>query len=119
MLVDAGWAGLEVPEQLGGAGATFAEVAVICEEMGRAASATSYLGSAVLAVGALKALQPSDTRDRLLAGSHRRSGRVVSDGFRLDRRLPESREFVPDAEGADRIAGGGDADDAGVVDAAG
>ena len=35
--------------------------------MGRAASANSYLGSAVLAVGTLKALQPSETRDRLLA----------------------------------------------------
>src|SRR6478672_1198394 len=66
-LVDAGWVGLEVPEQFGGAGATFAEVAVICEEMGRAASANSYLGSAVLAVGTLKALQPSDTRDALLS----------------------------------------------------
>ena len=28
-VVDAGWIGLEVPEALGGAGATFAEVAVI------------------------------------------------------------------------------------------
>ena len=64
VLVDAGWVGLEVPEQFGGAGATFAETAVVCEEMGRAASANSYLGSAVLAVGTLKALQPSDTRDR-------------------------------------------------------
>src|SRR3954468_4962402 len=66
-LVDAGWVGLEVPEEFGGAGATFAEVAVICEEMGRAASANSYLGSAVLAVGTLNALAPSVTRDRLLA----------------------------------------------------
>ena len=38
-LADAGWTGLEVPDELGGAGATFAEVAVVCEEMGRAASA--------------------------------------------------------------------------------
>ena len=34
VLVDAGWTGLEVPEQFGGAGATFGEVAVICEEIG-------------------------------------------------------------------------------------
>src|ERR1700712_3297631 len=65
-LVDAGWVGLEVREEFGGAGATFAEVAVICEEMGRAASANSYLGSAVLAVSTLNALQPSEARDRLL-----------------------------------------------------
>jgi alkylation response protein AidB-like acyl-CoA dehydrogenase len=94
-LVDAGWVGLEVPEQFGGAGVTFAEVALICEEMGRAASANSYLGSAVLAIGALKALQPSDTRDRLLAD-------VVSGTVRMAVAL-EPFEFVPDAEGADRI----------------
>ena len=67
VLADAGWTGLEVAEDLGGAGATFAEVAVICEEMGRAASVNNYLGSAVLAVGVLNALQPSDIRDRLLS----------------------------------------------------
>ena len=102
VLVDAGWVGLEVPEQFGGAGATFAEVAVICEEMGRAASANSYLGSSVLAIGALNALQPSDTRDRLLAD-------VASGAVRVAVAL-ESLEFVPDAEGADRvlvIGGGG------------
>jgi alkylation response protein AidB-like acyl-CoA dehydrogenase len=94
VLVDAGWVGLEVPEQFGGAGVTFAEVAVICEEMGRAASTTNYLGSAVLAVGTLKALQPSDTRDRLLAD-------VASGAVRIAVALDS--EFVPDAEGADRI----------------
>jgi len=94
-LVEAGWVGLEVPEQFGGAGVTFAEVAVICEEMGRAASANSYLGSAVLAIGALKALQPSDTRDRLLA-------EVASGAIRVAAAL-ESWQFVPDAEGADWI----------------
>jgi alkylation response protein AidB-like acyl-CoA dehydrogenase len=95
VLVDAGWVGLEVPEQFGGAGVTFAEAAVICEEMGRAASATNYLGSAVLAVGTLKALQPSETRDRLLAD-------VASGAVRLAVAL-DSMDFVPDAEGADRI----------------
>ena len=95
VLVDAGWVGLEVPEQFGGAGATFAEVAVVCEEMGRAASANNYLGSAVLAVGTLKALQQTETRDRLLAD-------VASGAVRVAVAL-ESTEFVPDAEGADRV----------------
>jgi alkylation response protein AidB-like acyl-CoA dehydrogenase len=94
VLVDAGWVGLEVPEQFGGAGATFAETAVVCEEMGRAASANSYLGSAVLAVGTLNALQPSESRDRLLAD-------VASGAMRLA--VAIESDFVPDAEGADRI----------------
>jgi len=94
-LVDAGWVGLEVPEHLGGAGATFAETAIICEEMGRAASANSYLGGAVLAVGTLKVLQPSDIRDRLLAD-------VASGAVRAAVAL-DSTDFVPDAEGADRV----------------
>ena len=34
LLARAGWIGLEVPEHLGGAGATFGEVAIILEEMG-------------------------------------------------------------------------------------
>jgi alkylation response protein AidB-like acyl-CoA dehydrogenase len=109
VLVDAGWVGLEVPEQFGGAGVTFAEVAVICEEMGRAASANSYLGSAVLAVGTLNALQPSNTRDNLLAD-------VASGAVRVAVAL-ESFDFVPDAEGADRllvIADGGVADAGGT-----
>jgi alkylation response protein AidB-like acyl-CoA dehydrogenase len=100
MLVDAGWVGLEVPAQFGVAGVTFGEVAVICEQMGRAASASSYLGSAVLAVGTLKALQPSETRGRLLTD-------VASGAVRVAVAL-ESMDFVPDAEGADRILVVGD-----------
>jgi alkylation response protein AidB-like acyl-CoA dehydrogenase len=95
VLAGAGWVGLEVPDEFGGAGATFAEVAVICEEMGRAASANSYLGSAVLAVGTLKALQPGDTRDVLLSD-------VASGTVRVAVALG-SYEFVPDADGADRL----------------
>jgi alkylation response protein AidB-like acyl-CoA dehydrogenase len=94
-LVEAGWVGLEVPDEFGGAGATFAEVAVVCEEMGRAASANSYLGGAVLAVGVLNMLPRSETRDRLLTD-------VAAGTVRLAVAL-DTAEFVPDAEGADRI----------------
>jgi alkylation response protein AidB-like acyl-CoA dehydrogenase len=95
VLVDAGWVGLEVPERFGGAGATFGETAVICREMGRAASASSYLGSAVLAVATLNALQPSETRDRLLAD-------IAAGDVRVAVAL-ESLDFVPDADGADVV----------------
>lgn len=94
-LVDAGWVGLEVPEEFGGAGASFAETAVVCEELGRAASATSFLGGAVLAVGALNTVQPSATRDELLADIATGAARVAV--------ALEPYDFVPDAEGADRI----------------
>ncbi|MGV0642073.1 acyl-CoA dehydrogenase family protein [Mycolicibacterium sp. XJ2546] len=94
-LVEAGWVGLEVPEQLGGAGATFSETAIICQEVGRAAAATSYLGSAVLAVGAVNALQPSDARDKLL--------RDIASGATRVAVAFEPYDFVPDAEGADRV----------------
>ncbi len=94
VLVDAGWVGLEVDEQFGGAGATFAETAVVCEEIGRAASANSYLGGAVLTVGTLNALQANETRDRLLT-------EVASGAARVAVALES--DFVPDADGADRI----------------
>lgn len=109
-LVDAGWVGLEVPEALGGAGATFAEVAVVCEELGRAAAATDYLGSAVLAVSALNTLQHSAVRDGLLADIAAGKTRVATvfgapGDFTLtsDGSLFGSAEFVPGAEGADRL----------------
>ena len=95
VLAEAGWTGLEVPDDLGGAGATFREVAIVCEEMGRAASSNSYLGSAVLAVGVLNALQPSNIRDRLLSD-------IGSGALRVAVALG-SLDFVPDAVGADRL----------------
>ncbi|TFV56180.1 acyl-CoA dehydrogenase [Mycobacterium sp. PS03-16] len=95
VLVDAGWVGVEVPEEFGGAGASFAETAVVCEEIGRAASATGYLGGAVLAVGALNALRRSDTRDRLLRDVAAGAARVAV--------AMEPYDFVPDADGADHL----------------
>lgn len=106
-MADAGWVGLEVPEAFGGAGATFAEVAVVCEELGRAAAATDYLGSAVLTVGVLNALQHSAIRDRLLtdvtAGTARLATVMGDFTLAADGRLSGRADFVPDADGADRL----------------
>ncbi|WP_299564390.1 acyl-CoA dehydrogenase family protein [uncultured Mycolicibacterium sp.] len=104
VLAAAGWTGLEIPEALGGAGVTFAETAVVCEEMGRAATASAFLGGAVLAVGALAAAPAGTVRDELLAGIAAGTTRaaVVCDGLALrDGRLYGRAEFVPDAPGAD------------------
>ncbi|CAN5170879.1 acyl-CoA dehydrogenase family protein [soil metagenome] len=110
LLAQAGWLGLEVPEAAGGAGATFAEVAIILDQMGRTAARSPYLG-ATLAVGTLNALAPSAVRDALLADAAAGSVRVAAsieapftivttpDGLRVDGRA----EFVPDADDAQRL----------------
>lgn len=46
---DLGLAGLLVPEELGGAGASEREAAVVCEEIGRALGPVPFLSSAILA----------------------------------------------------------------------
>ena len=100
---------MEIPEPLGGAGASFVETAIVLEELGRAAATSRYLGT-VLAVGALTALSPNDSRDALLSGVGTGSvvAALVTDSFRLERsavgvRLSGRAEFVPDAAGADRV----------------
>ncbi|GAB3210294.1 acyl-CoA dehydrogenase family protein [Marinactinospora thermotolerans] len=55
-LADLGVAGLAIPEEAGGAGATLRESAVVAEELGRAVAPLPFLGSAVLATGTLLAL---------------------------------------------------------------
>lgn len=116
LLVSAGWVGLDAPEEAGGAGASFAEVAVICEELGRAAATTGYLGSAVLAIGALNAVQSNDSRDAVLqavvAGKTRAALTLPGTGkpapfelatTRLGWRVHGRADFVPDATGAHRL----------------
>ncbi|PZG20711.1 acyl-CoA dehydrogenase family protein [Nonomuraea aridisoli] len=71
-----GVAGLLVPEELGGAGATASEVAVVLEELGRAVAPVPFFTSSVLAT---RALLP--TRDALLgelAEGRRTAALVVS-----------------------------------------
>jgi alkylation response protein AidB-like acyl-CoA dehydrogenase len=121
LLADAGWLGLEAPAVLGGADATFAELAVILEELGRAAARSPYLGVVVLGVGTLTQLEPAPVRDQLLRDVV--SGAVIPavalndatrDGvegrppFRLERsssglRMHGSAGFVPDAPDAGRL----------------
>jgi alkylation response protein AidB-like acyl-CoA dehydrogenase len=117
LIAGAGWLGLEAPARLDGADATFAEVAVILREMGRAAAAGPYLGVAGMSVGALALLAPSDTRDALFRDTAAGStvpvlaldgqGRAA-ESFRLERRggslrLYGSASFVLDAPTADRL----------------
>jgi alkylation response protein AidB-like acyl-CoA dehydrogenase len=116
-LAEPGWLSLEVPEALDGAGATFAEVAVVLEELGRAATASAFLGTAVLGVGALNAVEPGAGRDELLravgAGELQVAVALTADvddaepgepPFRVERsRLHGTALFVPDALDAGRL----------------
>ena len=56
LATEMGAAGLAVPEDQGGAGASAREVAVVMEELGRAVAPVPYLGSAVLSTYALMGL---------------------------------------------------------------
>ena len=113
LMARAGWIGLEASESLGGADASFAEVAVILDEIGRAAKPTPYLGGAVLAIGALNTLEANDSRDQLLtavsSGATKVAVALPTDGgsrprFRLDgTRLSGIAEFVPDAGDAEVV----------------
>jgi alkylation response protein AidB-like acyl-CoA dehydrogenase len=67
LLAEAGWLGLEVADELDGADATFAEVSVIAQELGRAAACSPYLGAVILGAGALNLLEPGPGRDDLLS----------------------------------------------------
>jgi alkylation response protein AidB-like acyl-CoA dehydrogenase len=101
----ADWLGLEVPEALGGSGASFAETAVVAEEVGRAAAAHPFLG-AVLGVGALQLAEPTGRRDELLAGvaAGETIVAVAAPSFRVESGHVTGRAtFVADVVNADRL----------------
>lgn len=63
-----GLAGLLIPEDLGGAGATAREAAVVLEELGRFVAPVPFLTSAVVATTALRAAGCRELLTRLAAG---------------------------------------------------
>ena len=63
-----GACGLPVPERLGGAGATFVETAVVCEELGRSLACVPYMSSVVLAQTLLLDSADADAQARWLPG---------------------------------------------------
>jgi alkylation response protein AidB-like acyl-CoA dehydrogenase len=64
-----GLAGLLVPEELDGQGATHREAAVVLEELGRAVAPVPYLTSAVVATEALLACGTGDLLSELASGT--------------------------------------------------
>ena len=69
LAAEVGCAGLLIPESLGGAGASFREVAVVAEEAGRSVAPVPYLGSAVLATVALLTVLESGEAGSAAAGA--------------------------------------------------
>lgn len=126
---DSGWLGLEIPDDLDGAGATFAETAVVLEEQGRAATPGPFFGTAVLAVPTLLAAQPSTARDDLLrqiaTGQTGATAALAAHGdsatahppFVIDAAgvLRGSADYVIDAPAASHILLLADAGDRGLV----
>lgn len=64
-----GFAGLLVPEDRGGTGATAREAAVVAEELGRSVAPVPFLGSALLATSALLAAEDDELLAALAGGS--------------------------------------------------
>ena len=121
LLAGPGWPGLEIAPELGGSGATFAEIAVIATELGRAVAVSPFLGTVVLGAGLLAGISPAAGRDALLrdiAAGRSRVAVAMATGddavagdaapFRVQRvngrlTVHGTARFVPDAMAADHI----------------
>jgi alkylation response protein AidB-like acyl-CoA dehydrogenase len=68
LAADIGVAGLLIPEDLGGAGASCREAAVVAEEIGRAVAPVPFLGSAVVATTVLLSVGDSELLQQLASG---------------------------------------------------
>jgi alkylation response protein AidB-like acyl-CoA dehydrogenase len=114
-----GWTGLMIPEAYGGAGMSFLDLALLSEEMGRAAMPGPFFSSSVLATLALvhggSAAQKKTWLPRMAAGEAVATLALFEAGDRLDAegvqakakksrgayRLSGTKMFVGDAQVAD------------------
>jgi len=101
-IVAAGWTGIAIPEDFGGAGASFADLAVVLVELGRALAPGPYLGSAVLATSGLlcggTAAQREYWLPRLASGEYIATAALTGSSGRLG--AAETRPTLrPDAGG--------------------
>lgn len=117
LLAELGWTGLEIAEEFDGAGASFREVAVVAEQLGRNVTGGSYVGNAVLGVGLLNQLRADGVREGLLTGIAAGTSTVAvvissdataDSGFTVEQtsagtRLTGRAELVLDAGAADTL----------------
>jgi alkylation response protein AidB-like acyl-CoA dehydrogenase len=118
-LVEVGWTGIDVEEDAGGAGATFADLAVVLVELGRSLAPGRMFSSAVLAAGALGLSGSPEQKGRWLPGLAEGvlrgtaaladgDGGIAHAGFSARRDgdgwvLDGTAGYVPDATGADLL----------------
>jgi alkylation response protein AidB-like acyl-CoA dehydrogenase len=69
LAAEVGCAGLLIPEEHGGAGASYREAAVVAEELGRSVAPVPFLGSAVIATAALLAAGDTTLLPDLASGA--------------------------------------------------
>lgn len=96
-----GVAALDVGEDLGGAGASFREVAVVAEELGRRPVRLPWFSTAVLAVGALSALTGTDDLRRDLLADLASGERTATFAWREDHDGWDPDRVTTRAEGDD------------------
>jgi alkylation response protein AidB-like acyl-CoA dehydrogenase len=114
LAVDIGLAGLLVPEDLGGAGASAVEAAAVLEELGRASAPVPFLTSSVVATTALLACAEDDTARKVitaLAAGERTATLVVPLSTAPDGSLPDIAATAGSLTGTVRsVAGALEAD---------
>src|SRR5690606_29980635 len=98
-LTGLGLAGLLIPEDLGGAGASAREVAVVLEELGRTVAPAPFLESAVIATSVLLAVGDDDLL-RALAAGEKRAVLVLPWSARAGAWSPAEGEAVAPVAGA-------------------
>ncbi|MHC3002875.1 acyl-CoA dehydrogenase family protein [Gordonia sp. GN26] len=114
LCTEIGVAALPIPEDAGGAGASWAELAAVLEELGATLSPVPAFGSSVLATGAILLAQDDDTASQLLpalAAGEKTAALCwagergwETPGVRADAGLLSgTAHFVVDAESADTL----------------
>jgi alkylation response protein AidB-like acyl-CoA dehydrogenase len=108
LAADLGLAGLLVPEELGGAGASAREAAAVLEELGRACAPVPFLTSTVVATSLLLSLDGTEVRDLLgaLAAGERTAALVVPLSTAPDAALPALTATGGTLAGTVRSVGG-------------
>ena len=113
-MADLGWTGIAIPEDAGGQGMSYVDLAVLVEEMGRAVVPGPFFATVCLAAPVLVDTGRSDLLAGIASGERlatlaytEQDGRVDAEGIRnvtvKDGKLTGTKHYVPDAHVADTL----------------